>query len=61
MDEELFRQLEKRVEELLDAYNMLKQENQRLLGENSRLIAERSSIRDRIDAILEKLEGIEQQ
>jgi regulator of replication initiation timing len=59
MDEELLRKLEKRVEELLNAHTMLKQENQRLIGENSRLIGERSSIRDRIDAILEKLEGIE--
>ena len=60
MDEELYRKLEKRVDELIDAYNMLKHENQRLIEENSRFIGERNDIRDRIDAILEKLEGIEQ-
>jgi FtsZ-binding cell division protein ZapB len=59
MDPELFSKLEKKVEALLSAYSLLKQENQRLHEENRRLAEERGCIKNRIDAILEKLEGIE--
>ena len=60
MDAELFGRLEKKIEELLSAYTGLKQEIVRLNEENRRLIEDRSVIRNRIDLILEKLEGIEE-
>jgi regulator of replication initiation timing len=59
MDAELFGELEKKVEELLAAYVGLKHENIRLTEENQRLIEERGSVKNRIEIILEKLEGIE--
>ena len=59
MDAEQFGRLEKKIEELLIAYTGLKQENVRLNELNHRLIEERNVIRNRIDLILEKLEGIE--
>lgn len=59
MDMELFSRLEEKVGELLSAYTVLKQENQRLAEENRRLAEDRISIKCRIDAVLEKLEGIE--
>ena len=59
MDIELFGELEKRVEGLLVAYAGLKHENVRLTMENKRLIDERGSVKNRIEIILEKLEGIE--
>jgi len=59
MDAELFGRLEKKIEELLIAHTVLKQENVRLDEENRRLIEDRNVIRNRIDLILEKLEGIE--
>ena len=59
MDTELFGDLEKKVEELLVAYAGLKHENVRLTEDNHRLVEERSSVKNRIEIILEKLEGIE--
>jgi FtsZ-binding cell division protein ZapB len=59
MDVELISELEKKIGGLLLAYSKLKQENERLHEENCRFVDERSSIKSRIDAILEKLEGIE--
>ena len=59
MDAELFGRLKKKIEELLIAYTGLKQENIRLNEENCRLIEDRNIIRNRIDLILEKLEGVE--
>jgi FtsZ-binding cell division protein ZapB len=59
MDVEKFSRLEEKVDDLLSAYTLLKQENKRLQEENRRLVDERSSVKYRIDAILEKLEGIE--
>jgi cell division protein ZapB len=58
MDAELLGMLEKKVEELLAAHTGLKSELERLNGENQRLIEERNVIRQRIDGILAKLEGI---
>ncbi len=59
MDVELFSKLEQKVEALLVAYAGLKRENLRLNEEIRNFIEERSGVRKRIDAILEKLEGIE--
>jgi cell division protein ZapB len=59
MDVELFSRLEKKVDALLASYARLKHESLLLEEENRRLIEERSGVRNRIDAILEKLEGIE--
>jgi len=59
MDVELFSKLEQKVEALLIAYTGLKRENLRLHEEIRNLIEERSGFKNRIDAILEKLEGIE--
>ena len=59
MDAELFSKLEQKLEALLAAHAGLKRENSRLNEEIRNLIEERSGVRNRIDAILEKLEGIE--
>ena len=59
MDVELLSKLEQKVEALLVAYTGLKHENLRLNEEIRDLVEERGGIRNRIDAILEKLEGIE--
>lgn len=58
MDAELFDALEKRVERLVQLYTALKQENESLRSENSRLVSERNGFKERIDAILAKLEGV---
>ena len=58
MESELFGALEKKVEALLAGYAALKQENVRLGEENRRLLEERNMFKVRIDAILEKLEGV---
>lgn len=58
MESELFSSLEKKVEALLGGYVALKQENVRLGEENRRLLEERNMFKVRIDAILEKLEGV---
>lgn len=59
MDAELIDELEKRIESLLTAYGSLKDENRLLKDENNRLLHERGGFKDRIDAILNKLEGVE--
>lgn len=58
MDAELFEVLEKRVESLLTAYQLLQRENLRMAEENRNLREERDGVKGRIDAILKKLEGI---
>lgn len=58
MDIEIFDLLEKRLESLIQEFNSLKQETSRLRDENQRLMMEREGFKDRIDAILKKLEGI---
>lgn len=59
MDAELIDELEKRIESLFIAYGSLKDENRLLKDENNRLLHERGGFKDRIDAILNKLEGVE--
>ena len=59
MDADLIDELEKRIEKLLVAYGTLKSENQLLNDENSRLHHERIGLKDRVDAILNKLEWVE--
>lgn len=58
MDAELFETLEKRVERLIQSYTALKRENEVLRGENQRLLQDRQGFKERIDAIIGKLEGI---
>ncbi|MBI1920786.1 MAG: cell division protein ZapB [Geobacter sp.] len=58
MDAELFDALEKRVERLVQLYTELKQENETLRSENNMLVSERNGVKERIDAILVKLEGV---
>ena len=59
MDTELFDNLEKGVDSLLTEYRLLKQENELLKEENLKLQLQRNGVRDRLDAILKKLDGIE--
>lgn len=56
MDADLFAQLELKIEILLDKYQSLRQEKLLLHQENERLLSERQGFKDRIDAILRKLE-----
>lgn len=58
LDFELFVTLEAKLDELLGKYAALKEENRRLSEENQRLSEERQGLKSRIDAILNKLEGI---
>ena len=58
MELELFGAMEKKVEDLIDLCAALKLENMRISEENLRLREERSGFKDRIDAILKKLEGM---
>jgi cell division protein ZapB len=58
MELELFGALEKKVEDLIGLCTALKLENMRLSEENRRLREERGGFKDRIDAILKKLEGM---
>jgi cell division protein ZapB len=59
MDTELFDKLEKSVDSLLTEYLSLKQENELLKEENLKLQLQRDGVRDRLDVILKKLDGIE--
>ena len=58
MNHELFETLDRKIGDLLEKYNALKDENARLSEENERILAEREGFRTRIDAILGKLDGI---
>ena len=58
MNQELFEALEKKVDDLLQKYNSLKDESIRLVQDNQRLTDEREGLKGRVDAILGKLEGI---
>jgi cell division protein ZapB len=58
MDHELIEALEKKIGNLVEKYNVLKEENARLNEELQRLSFDREGIRSRVDAILGKLEGI---
>jgi FtsZ-binding cell division protein ZapB len=59
MDNELFKTLENRIEGLVRSYSSSKAEIAALREENQRLLREREAFRERIDAILMKMEGIE--
>jgi FtsZ-binding cell division protein ZapB len=58
MDNDLLIALEARVEKLVSGYADLKRENESLHEEKKRLLEERSNFKLRLDAILNKLEGI---
>ena len=58
MNHELFESLDRKINELLEKYAALKDENSRLVEENQRFQAEREGIRQRVDVILGKLEGV---
>ncbi|GFO66233.1 cell division protein ZapB [Geomonas paludis] len=58
MSDELFNELEGRLNSLINVVGELKLENDRLKNENSRLHEERVGFKARIDAILKKLEGV---
>ncbi len=59
MNDDLFKILEVRIEQLLGRYAAVVQENLRLKQENLRLTEERSAVRNRLDTILAKLDGVE--
>jgi len=50
--------LENRVDEILEKYAALKLENARLNEELFRFSSEKEELKSRVDAILDKLEGI---
>lgn len=58
MDGELFAEIERRVDLLLERYLALKGENEQLRNENFRLMEERNLIKGRLDIILDKLERV---
>ena len=58
MGADLFEELEGRVDALLQSLDELKLENSRLQQENDRLSEERGDFKSRIDAILQRLEGV---
>jgi cell division protein ZapB len=58
MDAELFDALESKIEFLLREFTSMRQENSLLKEENQRLLAEREVFKSRIDAILQKMEGV---
>jgi cell division protein ZapB len=58
MNHELFEVLENKVNNLLEKYTALKDENLHLTEENQRLQSEREGFKSRVDAILGKLEGV---
>ncbi len=58
MDLDIIELLERKVESLLGEYAVLKRENTVLREENQQLLGEREAFRERIDAVLKKMEGI---
>lgn len=58
MNHELLEALENKVNDLLEKYMALKDENNRLAEENHRIQSEREGLKSRVDAILGKLDGI---
>jgi len=58
MDAEIFDALESKVEFLLREFSSLKREYVLLKEENQKLLAEREVFKTRIDAILQKMEGV---
>lgn len=58
MSDDLFDELEGRINSLMNVVDELKLENNRLKNENNRLNEERVGLKSRIDSILKKLEGV---
>jgi len=58
MNNELLEALEKKIGDVVEKYSVLKEENARLNEELQQLSSDRDGIRSRVDAILEKLDGI---
>lgn len=58
MNQEQIEVLEEKVNDILEKYSDLKAENARLNEEVHRLFSEREGLKSRVDAILDKLEGI---
>jgi cell division protein ZapB len=58
MNQELIEVLEKKIGEIVEKYNSLKDENTLLHEEVQRLSSDREGIKSRVDAILGKLDGI---
>ena len=58
MNHELIEILDNKINELMEKYRALKNENGRLSEENERLQVEREAFKARIDTILGKLDGI---
>ena len=58
MNQELIEALEKKIGEIIEKYNNLKDENVLLTEEVERLSNDRESIKSRVDALLGKLDGI---
>lgn len=58
VEAELFEKLEKKISDLLARYSAIKEENLLLTEENKRLQQDREGLKGRIDAILNKLEGV---
>jgi cell division protein ZapB len=58
MDQELIELLENRINEIVEKYAALKEENTRLNEELQRYSSERIGLKSRVDHILGKLEGI---
>lgn len=58
MNQELIEVLEKKIGELVEKYNALKDENALLNDEVQRLSSDREGIKSRVDALLGRLDGI---
>jgi cell division protein ZapB len=58
MEQELIDVLEKRIGDIVEKYNALKEENSRLNADLTRLSSDREGLKSRVDAILGKLDGI---
>jgi cell division protein ZapB len=58
VESELFERLEEKINNLLNNYAALKEENRILIEEKSRMQQEREGLKNRIDGILSRLEGV---
>lgn len=58
MNQELIEVLENKINDIVEKYGSLKEENARLHEEIKRLSTDREGIKSRVDAILGKLDGI---
>lgn len=58
MNQELIEVLEKKISEIVEKYMALKEENALLHEEVQHLSSDREGIKSRVDALLDKLDGI---